>query len=57
MLVHAAVPPQLPHGTAVAASLFDHPCVVFAGLQISQVVSSGLAAPLPQNLLVIQQPV
>jgi hypothetical protein len=56
MFVHDAVPPQLPHDTAVAASLFDHAEVDFVGAQIWQVLL-GLAAPLPTNPPPIQHPV
>jgi hypothetical protein len=52
----AAVPPQLPHETAVAASLLDQPLVDFAGLQIWQMLLA-LVAPLPTKLPPIQHPV
>jgi len=54
-LTHAAVPPQVPQGTAVAASLFDQPDVVFDGVQIWQVFVA-LVAPLPTNVPPIQHP-
>jgi len=52
----AAVPPHPPHGTAVAASLFDQPVVDFAGLQIWQILVA-LVALLPTKLPPIQHPV
>jgi hypothetical protein len=55
-LEQAAVPPQLPHWTAVAASLFDQPVVDFVGLQIWQMLPA-LVAPLPTKLPAIQHPV
>jgi hypothetical protein len=56
MFEHEAVPLQLPHGTAVAASLFDHAEVDFVGVQIWQVLLE-LVAPLPTNPPPIQHPV
>jgi hypothetical protein len=55
LLTHAAVPPQVPQATAVAASLFDQSVVVLLGVQIWQVFVV-LVAPLPTNAPLIQQP-
>jgi hypothetical protein len=54
--VQAAVPPQPPQLTAVAASLFDQLVVDFVGEQIWQVFVP-LAAPLPMKVAPIQHPV
>jgi hypothetical protein len=56
IFAQAAVPPQPPHGTAVAASLFDQPVVDFVGVQIWQMLLA-LVAPLPTKLAPIQHPV
>jgi hypothetical protein len=55
MFEHAAVPPHSPHGTAVAASLFDQLEVLFDGLQTWHVFA-GVVVPTPTKPLFIQHP-
>ncbi len=50
-----AVPPQVPHETAVAASLFDQLVVDLLGVQIWQELL-GLLVPLAMNAAAIQHP-